>query len=201
MNNLPTPFDQLPSSATKKYELEKNHTLFRQGEQVSNMFYVAMGEVTLSRYGLAGNEVIIHSAQAKETFAEAALFSDVYHCDAVVTKDSQLWSINKAATLAFANDNPSFAMDLMERFAKQIQQLRSQKEILAIRSATERVYMALSQGLLNTSIKQFANSIGLTHEATYRALAELVRDNKAIKLGRGNYQLTNKFTQRPAHYL
>lgn len=192
MNNLPIPFNQLPSSATKRYELEKNHTLFRQGEQVSSLFYVAKGEVTLSRYGSAGNEVTIHVAQSKETFAEAALFSDVYHCNAVLTKHSQLWEINKSATLAFAEDNSSFAIDLTERFAKQIQQLRSQKELLAVRSATERVYMALNQGLLNTSIKQFASSIGLTHEATYRALAQLVRKNRVIKQARGCYNLSER---------
>jgi CRP-like cAMP-binding protein len=189
MNNLPIPFDQLPSSGMKLYELEKNHILFRQGEQVSSLFYVTTGEVTLSRYGLAGDEVIIHVAQSKETFAEAALFSNVYHCNAVVTKDTQLWAINKSVTLEFAKRNPPFAMDLTERFAKQIQQLRSQKELLAVRSATERVYMALNQGLLNTSIKQFANSIGLTHEVTYRALAQLVRDKRVIKRGRGHYHL------------
>lgn len=189
MDILPAPFNLLPESACKRFDLKKTDLLFHQGERVTNLFYLTSGEVTLSRYGLAGNEVIIHQAQPKETFAEAALFSEAYHCNAIATQDTELWKINKAATLGFAKENPVFAMDLTARFAKQIQQLRSQKELLAVRSATERVYIALNQGLLNTNIKQFANTIGLTHEATYRALAELVKENRVVKNGRGNYSI------------
>jgi len=189
MDILPAPFNLLPESASKRFELKKTDVLFHQGEQVTNLFYLVSGEVTLSRYGLTGDEIIIHQARPKETFAEAALFSEAYHCNAVATQATQLWKIDKAATLAFAKENPVFAIDLTARFAKQIQQLRSQKELLAVRSSTERVYIALNQGLLNTSIKQFAITIGLTHEAVYRALAELVKENRVIKNGRGSYSL------------
>lgn len=197
MNPLPAPFDLLPESASKSCELKKKDEIFYQGEHVSHLFYLVSGEVTLSRYGLAGNEVIIHQARPRETFAEAALFSEVYHCDAIATQDTLLWKINKATTLAFAKENPVFAMALTARFARQIQQFRSQKELLAVRSAMERVYLALNQGLLNSNIKQFANAIGLTHEATYRALAALVKENRVVKNGRGSYSvLSNKKTMR-----
>ena len=189
MSMIPAPFNQLPNDAVKPFELKKDHILFRQGESVDSLFYLELGGVTLSRYGLDGNEVIIHVAQQNETFAEAALFSDCYHCTAVSTKHTKLWAINKSATLRFSEDNPTFAMDLTARFAKQIQQLRSQKELFSIRSATDRVYVALNQGLLDANIKQFASSIGLTHEVTYRALAILVKENKIVKTARGSYQL------------
>lgn len=189
MNNLPDPFNLLPKSASKRYELKKTDVLFRQGEQVANLYFLISGEVTLSRYGLAGDEVIIHLAQPRETFAEAALFSKAYHCNAIATQDSELWKISKTAILKFAEGNPKFSMDLTARFARQIQQLRGQKELLAIRSATERVYIAINQGLLGHSIKQFASTIGLTHEVVYRALTELVKENRMIKKGRGHYSL------------
>ena len=126
MNALPAPFNQLPESAIKQCKLDKADVLFRQGERVSSLFYLETGEVVLSRYGLAGDEVIIHLAQSKGTFAEAALFSQAYHCTATVTRTALLWKINKLATLDFAENNPSFAMSLTARFAQQIQQLRSQ---------------------------------------------------------------------------
>ena len=189
MNTLPAPFNQLATEAINQYDLKKYETLFNQGEQVSGLYYLETGEVTLSRYSLAGEETIIHLAQPQETFAEAALFSDTYHCNAVATQNSLLWKINKQAVLNFANVNSEFALKLTARFASQIQMLRSQKELLAIRSADERVYIALSQGLLGASIKKFSATIGLTHEATYRALAKLVMDNRIIKKGRGSYTL------------
>lgn len=198
METLPTPFDRLPSHAFTQHELKKDGTLFHQGEIVSGLFYLESGEVTLSRYGLAGEETIIHLAQPKETFAEAALFSETYHCNAVATQDSLLWKINTPTVLSFAKENPEFAMKLTTRFASQIQMLRSQKELLSLRSADQRVYIALSQGLLGSSIKQFAVKIGLSHEATYRALAKLVKENRIIKTGRGSYSMPDP-TRRNTH--
>jgi predicted transcriptional regulator len=63
---------------------------------------------------------------------------------------------------------------------------------LAVRSATERVWLAMVEGLLQSTIKQFAASIGLTHEATYRALAELVENGRIQKQGRGRYSILKK---------
>lgn len=192
MNNLPDPFNQLPTQAFMKLELKKQETLFHQCESVSGMFYLESGEVTLSRYGLAGEETIIHLAQQQETFAEAALFSDVYHCNAVATENTQIIKINNRLVLKHAEEHPEFSMKLMARFASQIQILRSQKELVSIRSAQERVYVALGQGLLKDSIKKFSATIALSHEATYRALAKLVSDKRIIKMGRGHYSLPNK---------
>lgn len=194
MKNLPIPFDQLPESATKRYQFNKTDVLFQQGDPVSHLFYLESGEVVLSRFGLNGDEVVIHLAQSKQTFAEASLFSDIYHCTATVTSPTWLWKIDKLATLSYAENNPAFSMSLMACFAEQIQQLRSQKELLVIRSAQTRVYAAINQGLLNTSVKQFANTIGLTHEAVYRSLASLAKEGKIIKTGRGQYQLHEQGT-------
>ena len=192
MNNLPEPFNQLSSLAFSKIALKKQQTLFHQGENVSGLFYLESGEVTLSRFGLAGEETIIHLAQPQETFAEAALFSEAYHCNAVATENAIVIKINKRLVLEYAVEHPAFSMKLMSRFASQIQSLRSQKELIAIRSAHERVYVAINQGLLKDSIKQFSVTIALSHEATYRALAKLVSDKRIIKIGRGKYSLPNK---------
>lgn len=191
MNNLPEPFNQLPTKAITQHELKKHKTLFHQGNKVTGLFYLESGEVTLSRYSLTGEEIIIHQARPLETFAEAALFSEVYHCNAITTKDSRYYKIQCQAVIDFANQHPDFSLKLTARFASQIQTLRSQKELLAVRSAIERVYKALSQGLLNSSIKRFSDNIGLSHEATYRALAVLVKEKRIIKTGRGAYILPN----------
>jgi len=198
MNNLPVPFNQLPPHALSKLTLKKQETLFNQGDSVSGLFYLESGEVTLSRYGLAGEEIIIHLARSQETFAEAAIFSEAYHCNAVATENTLITKISTRTVLEYAENHPDFSVKLMARFASQIQTLRSQKELIAIRSAHERVYIAISQGLLKDSIKQFSATIALSHEATYRALAKLVSDKRLIKVGRGNYSLPLK---NPAHLI
>lgn len=189
MNKLPTPFDLLPNSAIQQRKLKPPEVLFRLGEPPHGMFYLESGEVTLIRYTASGDEIVTHVVRSGETFAEAALFSDHYHCDAIIKQDSLLWEINKTAVLNLSESDAVFALALAARFATQVQQLRRQKEILAIRSATERVYAAISDGLLQSNIKQFASNIGLTHEAVYRALRTLVENKRVIKRGRGQYTI------------
>jgi hypothetical protein len=63
------------------------------------------------------------------------------------------------------------------------------REILAIRSAKDRVYAGVVAGLLVGTVIDFAATVSLTHEATYRALRELVAEGKVLNPQRGIYQL------------
>ena len=85
--------------------------------------------------------------------------------------------------------NPQFAIILAQRFAQQIQTSRRLREILAIRSATQRTLAAIHEGMLNSNLKLFAAEIGLTHEALYRALKALVKQGELNKVARGEYCL------------
>ena len=192
MNKLPAPFNLLPQSALQLHELNPQEVLFRLGETPWGMFFLESGEVTLIRHTRSGDEVVTHVARSGETFAEAALFSDSYHCDAIIKQPSRVWEVNKKAVLALSEVDSVFALALAARFAMQVQQLRRHKEILAIRSATDRVYAALSEGLLQSNIKAFANNIGLTHEAVYRALSTLVRNKQIVKHGRAHYEFIDR---------
>lgn len=72
---------------------------------------------------------------------------------------------------------------------RQVQQMRQLREILAIRSAKERVFAGLVASLLVGIIIDFAAIVSLTHEATYRALRQLVTDGKVNNPKRGVYRL------------
>lgn len=154
------------------------------------MYHVISGQVHLLRLTRQGDEVIIHRARADESFAEAALFSPVYHCDAVAAADSELVRVDKAAVLEGMKRDPDFAIAIAARFAGQIQNYRRRLEIVAIRDAKARVFAAVADGMLSGHIKAGAAQIGLTHEAVYRALSSLVSSGKLIKTGRGNYRLS-----------
>ena len=155
------------------------------------MYHVISGQVHLLRHTRQGDEVIIHRAQADESFAEAALFSPVYHCDAVAAADTELVRIDKAATLERMQQDPDFAIAISARFAGQIQNYRRRLEIVAIRDAKARVFAAVADGMLSGHIKSGAAQIGLTHEAVYRALSSLVRAGRLTKAGRGSYRLSS----------
>ena len=190
MKKPPHPFNTLREEDLHYLELDSGYKLFQQGEKTTAIYYLQQGNVTLSRWGSNGDEIIIHTAHDGESFAEAALFSDNYHCHAQTRTHCILWEISKPSLLKAFSKEPAFALALATRFSRQVQVLRHQKELLAIRSATERVYAAMCEGMLTTDIKLFAASIGLAHETVYRALAKLVDEKSVVKTARGLYEIS-----------
>jgi CRP-like cAMP-binding protein len=132
---LPPPFDLLPSSALTPRSVKKGQSLFRRNDPATAMYHVTLGQVHLLRHTRRGDEVIIHRAHADESFAEAALFSAAYHCDAVAAADTELVRLDKAAILERMKQDQDFAVAISARFAGQIQDYRRRIEITAIRNA------------------------------------------------------------------
>ncbi len=185
---LPPPFDILPLSALTKRSLVLGEALFLQGDAVRAIFFLLAGELRLVRHGEGGNTVPVFKAVAGDTFAEAALFSTRYHCDAIAAKDSTVVVLDKVTILSKMACDPEFGKALAQRFASQVQTYRRKLEILAIPGAEDRVFVALADGLLNGKVVDFADEIGLSHEATFRALSNLVRVGRVIRPRRGCYR-------------
>lgn len=186
---LPDPFCRLPARDVKLSRFSTAQTVFHQGAAPEALFFVGKGEVNLVRHTQAGQAVVLHRATSGEIIAEASLFSKTYHCDCVAQRDSELVAIGKAAVLTSMASDTRFAAALVERMAGQIQRYRRRLELQSIGSAEERVLAGLSDGWLTSSVMQFSGDLGLSHEATYRALAALVTRGVVQKTGRGRYQM------------
>lgn len=185
---LPEPLNQLERSAVRQRSVDRSESLFHQGDKTRGLFYLIEGAVQLNRISEAGHSVVMLKARAGDTFAEASLFHDRYHCDAVATESAQIIECSKEAVLMKYRIEPDFALALCSRLAIQIQQTRARLELLSIRSADVRVLQALGDGFLRNSVKSFAEEIGLSPEVVYRSLASLVRRGKVRKLGYGEYE-------------
>ena len=189
---LPPPFDNFPVEGQFNLRIEKGQTLFRQDGNTAGLFYIRDGGVDLLRHTASGTRIVIHRAKQAETFAEASLFSNAYHCDAVASENSELVRLEKEAVLHQFKSDPNFAQALAARFASQVQIYRRRLELTAIRGAQDRVFAALVDGTMTGTVTSFAAEIGLTHEATYRALAALVRKGLVRKRARGQYETLPK---------
>jgi CRP-like cAMP-binding protein len=170
--------------------LEAGAALFHEGDATFGLFTVVEGAVRLVRHGLDGGTVTLHIARPGETFAEASLFSDVYHCDAVADLSSVVAVLDKTAVRALFAADQDFAAAFAARLARQVQGLRSQLALRDIRSAEARLTAALALRAgpdgrihLKGTLKSFASEIGLTHEAVYRTLAKLERAGGLIRDG------------------
>ena len=186
---LPKPFSTLPVALLTVQEVTSGEAVFTMGEVPTSFFYVVEGEIHLLRNTEAGDSVVIHRAFTGEFFAEASLFSEAYHCIAEAKANTRLIKINREGTLNFMATNARFSRDLSAYLARQVQSYRGLIELRSIRSAEERVLAAVADGWLKGSVVSFATQIGLTHEATYRALSGLVQRNVLKRTGRGQYSL------------
>lgn len=160
-----------------------------QADATQGLYYLVDGIIDLKRVTNSGHSIMIHRARPGDTFAEASLFSDSYHCTATAFCESTVITCSRAAILELLDTDLEFARLMASRFATQIQESRRRVELLSIRSADERVLAAFKDGLLVDDIATFAESIGLASETVYRTLAQLNKDEKIIKTSRGQYCL------------
>jgi len=173
--------------------LEPGEALFRQGDPASALFEVELGRLRLIRHTIDNRPVTLHTAQAGGLVAEAALFAERYHCDAVAAVASRVRIYPKRALLAAFRNDAAQAERFMAVLAQQIHGLRSRLEERNIRSARERVLNRLVLAAdadtrtvrLDGTLMDLAAEIGLSHEALYRTLAALEKDGAIARTRAG----------------
>lgn len=142
------------------------------------MLYVTRGEVTLQRLGRQGESVVLQ--RTRHGFvAEASLESARYHCDALVTASGAMVAIPiEPIKQALASDS-EFASRWIAMLNQEVKRLCAQCERLSMRGVKERLlHLIETEGgegrlPLGAGLKSMAGEPGVTHEALYRAVAEL----------------------------
>ncbi len=181
-----------PAAAISRRTLAKGEALFCQGDPTFALFAVRRGRVHLVRHLADGSTITLHVAHDGETFSEAALFSPVYHCDAIADVDTEIEVHSRDALSQALDESPEAMRAFMVNLAHQVITLRSHLEIRNIRSARDRVIQFLRLMASEESggvtfarpLKDIAGDIGLTHEAFYRTLAKLEKSGKITRNGR-----------------
>jgi CRP-like cAMP-binding protein len=170
--------------------LAAGEALFRSGDPVRQMFFVERGALRLQRNLADGRLVPMGRAAAGETVAEAALFSDCYHCDCVADIGGATVSgFARADVIAALHAAPGQGMALLRHLAAQVQGLRGRVALLSQHTAEARILAYLAQRAdpatavwpMDRTWKLVADEIGLTHEALYRALARLERAGHLVR--------------------
>lgn len=181
-----------PKSEIRYRTLVAGETLFHQDDPTTAIFAVQYGRMRLVRHLADGATVTLYVAHDGDIFSEAALFSPVYHCDAVADIKTEVEIHSKHALSCALESSPQAQQTFMAHLAGQITALRSRLEIRNIRSATERVHQFLQLEVsagdrtitFTRPLKDIANDIGLTHETFYRMLAKLVASGEIARQGR-----------------
>jgi len=164
--------------------------LFKQGKKPTAMLYVTRGEVVLQRLGRQGASVVLQRTR-RGFIGEASLDSVRYHCDAVVTMSGEVVAIPLAAIKQALAADSGFAGRWIAMLNQEVKRLRAQCERLSMRGVAERLLHLIetegSEGRLPLSggLKSLASELGVSHEALYRAVAEL--EKKGVLQRRDNF--------------
>lgn len=181
----------LDHQSLERRSLARNEVLFRQGDKVTAIYWVESGRLRLQRTTFDGRSVILDTTPAGRFFVEAALFSDVFHCDAVAAEPSQVSVYPKDAVLQTLRSDPASAMSFLAHLAHQIIQVRQRLELMKVRSAKARLMLYLqfhsaSDGRtvdLPEQLQDIAVDLGLSRESLYRTLASLERAGAIERAG------------------
>jgi CRP-like cAMP-binding protein len=185
----------LPAGRDRR--LSRGEALFRVGDAAIGLVLVREGALELVRTSPEGRRLVLHRAGAGDTFAEASAFESHHHCDAVATAPSRV-TVHPAAGLRHAADaDPTLGWRLAAHLASRLVAERARAERLALPHAADRLLDVLhalppepdGTRRLGRSWKSLAAELGLSHEATYRALARLERAGLLRREGAGRVRL------------
>lgn len=174
-------------------KLAAGEAVFRQGDRAAAVYVVQSGRIRLLRHLEDGSSVSVYVARPGDSFAEASLWAESYHCDGLADVPSVITAIPKSDLLGVLEDNPQAAMALARILAAQVRISRSSLELRNIRSARERLLAWIrlqAEGapptvVLDRPWTQIAAELGLTHEVIYRTLAALQGEGQITRTVRG----------------
>lgn len=192
------PIGEALAAQGRARRLARREFAFRQGEPARAVFFVVEGEVQLCRGGRGGERIILHRARPGEWFAEAAMWSGQYHCDAVAARPARVLEIPAAAFRDALRRDGVFAERWISLLSRQLQGARARAERATLSGAEERIrhYLAMHgsgpRGTVEVhgSLKDLAAELGLAHETLYRTLARMQksgsieREGKRLRCGR-----------------
>jgi len=154
---------------------DKGAVLFTQGDKVHSLHLIESGSVHLIRHQIGGFALTLHRASAGAILAEASLFSEHYHCDAIAQQPTRTICIPKALVQAEMARDQSLTRAWAVFLAREVQATRARAEILALRSVADRLdaWLGMQGGEMpdKGSWKNVAGEIGVSAEALYRELA------------------------------
>lgn len=168
-------FERFLELAEREQSLPAGSVLFRMDHPVLSLFLVTAGELRLVRALPDGFQLTLQRAGSASILAEASLFADRYHCDALAAEASMVRAVPITRAMAVLESDRALASALMRHLAGEVHRTRTRAEILSLKSVAARVsaWMACNGGVLPPKGRwhHVASEIAVTPEAFYRELA------------------------------
>jgi CRP-like cAMP-binding protein len=187
---------QCAPATIRRVTLAPQEVLFRQGDTPLGLVLVLEGQMDLIRWTAGGRSIRIHRALRHETFAEASLFAQACHCDAVAAKATVLTILPRRTVLDAFAAKPDLSSRFTTYLAQSLMDARRLLEVRALHPLPEGLMARLAELVdgnddlpANISLLSLAQDLDVTAPALYRALAKLEKEGRVIRPARGRVRL------------
>lgn len=120
--------------------LEKDASLFREGDPSEGFYIVQRGAVNVHKVNAAGKEQVIHVFRPGEPFAEASLASPTgYPANARALEPSTVLLVPKAEVLALLAKRPDLALRMLGSMSQHLRVLVSLLDDLTLKNVETRL--------------------------------------------------------------
>jgi CRP-like cAMP-binding protein len=175
------------AETAREKRLTKGEMLFQKGDSPRGFYVVVFGQIKLAFPSSQGNEKVVEIVGPKQSFGEAAMFSDrPYPVLAESLADSLLVHISKSPVFDLLETDPLFCRRLLAGLAMRLHSLVHDVESYSLRSSAQRVIGYLLQHCpqdpdfdgeaeitLPTSKQVIASRLNLTPETLSRIFHDL----------------------------
>jgi CRP/FNR family transcriptional regulator, dissimilatory nitrate respiration regulator len=156
----------------RKLSFASGQYVFHLGDPVEVLYFVDTGAIRLARHQSDGSVLILQRAGPGSILAEASLYSEAYHCDAVAEGPVTTHAFSKTDLLERLQAAPEHAEAWARHLAHELQRARLQSEILSLKTVALRLdaWIAWKGGdiPLKGRRKEIASQLGVSPEALYR---------------------------------
>jgi CRP-like cAMP-binding protein len=166
---------RLKSICASTKSFDQGGSVFHQGDPIHSLYVVMSGTVHLVRHRADGAATVLQRCTAGHILAEASVYSDTYHCDAVSVSAVSVSIVPVAEFKRLLAADIAFATLWSAHLARELQATRKRAEIVSLRTVRARLdaWLAWNEGVLPPKgvWKQLADDIGVSPEALYREVA------------------------------
>ncbi len=151
---------------------EKGATVFRRDDPPRFAYAVREGMIVLRRSLADGGALDLQKTRKGALLAEASLFADRYHCDAVCATHVRVACLPRRDVVSALSEDRNAVAALADA-SREVQGLRSRVEVMRLKTLRARLdaYIDLFGKPKRGEWVRIADWIGVTPEALYRELA------------------------------
>lgn len=165
-------------NSIKNIYVNKEQVIFSPMDKCNSIGVILSGSINMMKLLSNGKELRIDKLIAGSCFGELICFSNSYYPAWIKANEPSLIKIIPKKNLLELLKNRNFLMSFMNMISRKSINLTHKVELLTLKRVDQKIaYYILNFGKISCSISKLAEFIGVSREATSRALSKMEKTN------------------------